>query len=61
MPISNLDTGALERLTNQQLADLALAADQERRACRCVRNIESEQHWEAERDRLLAIVDRRFA
>ena len=61
MPISNLESRALDRLTTQQLADLALAADQERREQARAGNQQRAIEWMHERDRLLDVFDRRAA
>lgn len=54
MPISNLDPKALAKLTPNDLASMALQADQEARRARKAGNAESALHWDAESARLAA-------
>ena len=54
MPISNLDPKALAKLTPNDLASMALQADQEARRARKAGNTEAALHWDAESARLAA-------
>lgn len=55
MPVSNLDPKALACLTPGQIADLALAADQEARRARKAGNVDAALRWDAESTRLAAV------
>jgi hypothetical protein len=55
MPISNLDPKALKRLNASEVANLALAADQERRRLEKLGDIEGAAKWGAETNRLAAV------
>lgn len=54
MPISNLDPKALAKLTPNDLASMALSADQEARRARRAGNVDSALAWDAESARLAA-------
>ena len=55
MPISDLDPRALRNLTPAQIADLALAADQESRRQLRAGNHHDAAAWDRESDRLASI------
>lgn len=55
MPISNLPDRELAKMTAQQIADLALAADQESRRQRKLGNTADAAAWDLEADRLALI------
>ena len=55
MPVSTLDPAALARLTPQQLADLALAADQDARRSRARGDVTAAADHASERDNLAAL------
>ena len=54
MPISNLDPAALAKLTPNDLASMALAADQEARRARKSGNVDAALRWDEESARLAA-------
>ena len=58
MPISDLPERDLRKLTTQQLADLALAADRERRRLEANGFPDDAAKWDAESARLCAVLDR---
>lgn len=55
MQISNLDPKALARLRPSELADLALAADQESRRLARMGDAAGAQRWDTESARLAAV------
>lgn len=57
MPISDLHEAALRKLTSQELADLALAADRERRRLEREGNRDEAAKWDRENARLLAVLN----
>lgn len=52
MPVSNLDPAALAKLTPNDLASMALAADQEARRARKAGDADAAKRWAEEADRL---------
>ena len=54
MPVSNLDPKALASLTPNDLASLALSADQEARRARRAGDAEAALRWDTESARLAA-------
>lgn len=52
MPISNILPRELAKLTPQQLADLALQADQESRRCMRLGHMDDARKWDRESERL---------
>ena len=54
MPVSNLDPQSLAKLTPNDLASLALSADQEARRARRAGDAEAALRWDAESARLAA-------
>lgn len=55
MPVSNLDPKALAKLTPNDLASMALAADQEARRARKAGDIDAALRWDEESTRLAAV------
>lgn len=54
MPVSDIDPRALARMTSQQIADLALAADQESRRLAKAGDAAGAAYWDNESARLMA-------
>ena len=57
MPVSDIDPRALRKMTPQQVADLALAADQESRRLAKAGDAAGAAHWDNASARLLATLN----